>query len=262
MHSIKLQHILISPNSQLQIIGERAFAFTQIRSISIPAHVTHIYNGAFSKCSCLKHVEIPINSKLQKIEINAFSETEIESIFIPESLIDLEEGWCSVAPKLTTIEIDAKNPRYSYIENQFLVGKSDNKSEDYDSLLFARHDITKVKIPPFIKTIQKYVFSYNQQLQQVEIPLNSKLQTIDKEAFSYTSIERFSIPVHFTKIGEGAFAFCEKLRRIEIPQNSELQIIDAFAFFGSALESILIPAHVTCITFSLLWVINYFFCLG
>ena len=63
-----------------------------------------------------------------------------------------------------------------------------------------------------------------------EVPGNSELRIIGKNAFKYTKINNIIIPKSVTQICESAFAFCEELRRIEIEQNSSLEAIGNEAF--------------------------------
>ena len=243
---IALDHIKsvkFAPDSKFQVIDKEAFSRTSIESISIPAHVTRICEESFIFCQQLRRIEIPKNSELQTIEKDAFHLTEIEMIFIPENLTNLEEGWCSATPKLTAIEVDEKNPRYSYIENQFLVGKSDLENEEYDVLVFARRDIIKATIPPFIKTIGPYAF--DSCCFEIDIPSNSKLQTIGHKAFCTSNIKKITISAQVTQICSSAFLNCKRLSMIEIPVNSKLQKIGKYAFSDTEIESIFIPESLT-----------------
>ena len=67
-----LTKVEISPDSNLQTIGIRAFQNTNIEEIFIPSKVTKICEFAFRKCDNLIKVEIPTNSNLQTIEEYAF----------------------------------------------------------------------------------------------------------------------------------------------------------------------------------------------
>lgn len=59
-------------NSELQIIEDRSFEFSQIASITIPSSVTQICESAFSSCGQFVQVEFQQNSKLRTIEKSAF----------------------------------------------------------------------------------------------------------------------------------------------------------------------------------------------
>lgn len=56
------------------------------------------------------------------------------------------------------------NKYYSNVNNDFIVGKSDIKN---DLFVFARRDIIKVTIPPFIKVIGSHAFRCCRKLRQI-----------------------------------------------------------------------------------------------
>ena len=59
-----------------------------------------------------------------------------------------------------------------YYDNNFILGKSNQKSEIFDILVFARRDIVNAIIPSFIKQIGPYSFTYCTRTKQpdTEIP--------------------------------------------------------------------------------------------
>lgn len=69
------------------------------------------------------------------------------------------------------------------LNNNFLLGKSTNNSEDYDVLLFARRDIVEAAIPSFIKKIALYSFEKCRALRKVIFTEDSKLLSIGHHAF-------------------------------------------------------------------------------
>lgn len=71
-------------------------------------------------------------------------------------------------------------------DERLVIGKSDQKSDIYNVLLFAPRDITNVTIPSYIKRIAT-------------------------AAFSHSSIEKVFIPSQITEIHEKAFYNCHKL---------------------------------------------------
>ena len=244
-NSLFIKSIEFSSDSELQTIEEGAFLFSSILSIFIPPHVTKICENAFSHCFQLRRIDIPSNSELQTIESGAFNWSSISSIFIPASLIDLKERWCINTHKLTTVKVDPRNSRYLNYEDEMIICKRTETNENYDKIVFCRRDIKEITIPSFIKIIGSYSFEGCKQLQRLDIPSNSELQTIEREAFSSSSISSIFIPPHVTKICEDAFSYCEQLQRLDIPSNSELQTIEKGAFRGSSISSIFIPPHVT-----------------
>ena len=102
-------HLTIVPaNSNLQIIGKKAFSFSKLKEIFIPPNVSKICKKAFYYCFKLRKVEIPTNSNLQIIESNAFSYSNIISFFIPSSVSNVSEKSFQNCKNLQIIEISEK----------------------------------------------------------------------------------------------------------------------------------------------------------
>ena len=191
----------------------------------------------------------------------------IERIIIPSTITELKEGWCNNASRLNQVKIDPSNPRYRFIEEIMIVGKTSNESNNYENLVFCVRNIKTIKIPNFIDRIDSFAFSrsiityitipnnvivigksafYNcKQLQKVEISKESKLQSIEEDAFAGSLITYITIPNEVRMIGRRAFNNCKLLRNVEISEESKLQTIEEFAFSGSSIISITIPSSAT-----------------
>ena len=137
-HSCENLEIVEFPiNSELRYIGKFAFNNTKIKKISIPFHVLEIFENAFNSCENLEYIEIPENSELQSIGKYAFNETKIEKIYIPSKLVNLETGWWFGAYYLRKILISPLNKNFEFKNDQFFLGKTNPKSDNFDVLLFA-----------------------------------------------------------------------------------------------------------------------------
>ena len=75
------------------------------------------------------------------------------------ALKELRKGWYQNTSNLVCIELSKENKNFLMIEDQFLLGKSNEKSDDFDILLFVRRDVNEVKIPSCVKEIDGYAFS-------------------------------------------------------------------------------------------------------
>ena len=234
-------------NSELKIIQNFSFYYSNIEAISFPLHLTSIQNNAFGMCTKLKSIEFPKNSELQTIEKEAFNRCPIEYFTFPSGVCQLEEGWCSRLSELINIKIienEIKN--IIYYEDKFLIGKSDAKSDNFDSLYFARRDLSSATIPSFIRYIKPYSFEQCCQLETIEFPENSELKSIEKFSFYQSAIKNISLPVHITEIGDYAFYF-SNLKRVRIHKNSEIRMIGKLAFDNSSIEWFSIPINITII---------------
>ncbi|KAK8838436.1 hypothetical protein M9Y10_033062 [Tritrichomonas musculus] len=227
--------------------------------------ITTITGNSFGN-SEIKTIQFPTDSGLKRIEKGAFKYQELESIILPSSLCELEDGWCVYTRKLTKIKLMPNNQHFMYLDDKILLGKTDQKSDIFDDLLFVRRDIEEVTIPSFIKRIAPHAFShsniqsisipphitqiceeafyYCEGLQEVEFQANSELQIIGKESFSYSIIESIFIPPSVIQICEGAFSNCDNIQKVEFSKDSKIQIIENEVFAGSSIESITIPSSV------------------
>ena len=126
-----------------------------------------------------------------------------------------------------------------------IIGKSRIEESNYDCLIFCIRNIRQIKIPNFIEHICSYSFEICSQLELIEIPDDSKLQTIGKNAFSNSKIKSLRIPSSVTSIGEYAFHCCNNLCIIEA-NNAEMTSIYQTALKNCHNVLIMIPVHENC----------------
>ena len=206
--------------------------------------VTSISNNSFKNSYKVNSIQFAPDSKLRTIKKDAFSESSITSISLPASVTELDEGWCSDTYKLNNIKVDERNPRYSCINDEIIVGKSDESSEDFDILVFAVRKIRQIIIPSSIKIIASNAFEFCRNLMKVEFLPDSQLQIVNQYAFYQTYISSINIPPHVKRICDHSFSG-SNLKNFNLPENSELQIIDDCAISGSPIEYLFIPASLT-----------------
>ena len=86
-----------------EVFGENADI---VKSIIVPANITHIGEKAFSGCSSLESIIFEDGSKLTKIDSNAFEGcSKLEQINIPSSVTEIGENAFSGCSSLTSIII-------------------------------------------------------------------------------------------------------------------------------------------------------------
>ena len=164
----ELKTVTFSENSQLQTINSEAFSNTIIESITIPSQVTKIGSNCFYM-SKLKTVTLAENSQCQLIEEHAFDTFTLETINIPSGAV-LGECCLGCSSKLQNITISPDNVNYKYIDNKFIVTRSDQNSDEYDKLFFARFESPKLVIPSFITEIKPSSFRKCESLTEITIP--------------------------------------------------------------------------------------------
>lgn len=264
----QLQRLQIGPNSELQMIGKKIFAFSRIESISIPSSLTVLEDGWCSQTPRLTEIKVTVNEKqnilyfedkaiLGKSDKNsdvfdvlffvkrdiesfdipknikfisnyAFSDSSIEAIDIPSSVTHIGSYAFAFCEQLESIEI----PQNSEL-------KTIGKYAFYGSL------IESISIPSSVVSIEKFAFYSCSELKRVEISKDSKISIINENVFSETKIDSIFIPDSVKQICIQAFADCNDLKNVEIGNDSELQIIEKEAFANSLIECISIPASVS-----------------
>ena len=121
---------------------------------------------------------------------------------------------------MNEIKVINNGPENIKFINDFLIGKSDIKSDVFDVFYFALRKIKNVTIPAQIKKICRRAFDECNDLEFIDFDENSQLQIIEKLAFFYLSIKCICIPPKVTKIEAYAFQCCENLKMIEISRST------------------------------------------
>jgi len=106
-----LQTISFEEGSQLQTIGDGAFANSALTAITIPASVTTIESTAFADCAYLSTVIFAENSQLETIESGAFMSCDaLEKITIPASVTHIDDYAFDCNRNLSAVTILAQTP--------------------------------------------------------------------------------------------------------------------------------------------------------
>lgn len=95
-------------------IGENAFSWSQIQSVSLPASVTSIENGAFAYCQNLQSVSL--SEGVESIGDSAFVASAIQSVVIPASVTSIGAGAFTACIALEKIEMAGENQHYTCVD--------------------------------------------------------------------------------------------------------------------------------------------------
>lgn len=204
-------------------------------SILIPRSVKHrnqqyivktLGENSFRDNKNITSIEFADDSELLTIEKEAFFGSSLEKLTIPASVKEFQEGWCSFTPKLTKVEVSPDNPNFTSIDNEIIIGKSNENSSDFDLFIFASRSISRVLISESIKRICAYSFNDCYNVKYIQFKRDSQLTSIDNCAFLYSSVERLSIPKTVEHLNEGWCNGTTKLSKIELsPENQHFQAI-------------------------------------
>ena len=245
----QIEHVNFEPNSELQIIDDYSFDCVNVENFVIPKYVTQIGQNSFAHTRT-KNIKFAVNSRLKTVGKFAFMFSKIESISIPSSVVDFNSNWCESAANFTNVIINPTGKQnILWYKKDFLIKKSDEKSDIFDIILLARKNIRKAIIPSFIKQIANSAFTECRNIDEIVFHPDSKLELIDDFAFMNSSINTLIIPKNLKKIGYGTFCGCYNLNKVFISEDSELQVIGQETFSYSQIDSIFIPQHVNEIRF-------------
>lgn len=169
----------------------------------------------------------PEDSELESIETHAFRSAHIKKLKIPNSLKFLKYDWCYFLYDLTEIEISPKNHHFMYFDKKYLLGKSQENSDEFDILYYARFDIEEALIPPQVKILKQRSFGHHKKLKTVEFTENSQLKSIENNTFELSSIQKVVLPASFEEIDGYSFSDSDNLVDIEIsPKNKNFQLFE------------------------------------
>ena len=160
-------------------IGHRAFEGNQLTSVTIPNNVTSIGHRAFEG-NQLTSVTIPNN--VTSIENYAFGNNQLTSVTIPNSVTSIGD--------------------YAFYNNQLTSVTIPNGVTSIGDYAFYRNNLTSVIIPNSVTSIGGNAFTENQ-LTSVTIP--DSVTSIYVGAFSGNQLTSVTIGNNVASIGEGAF---------------------------------------------------------
>ena len=219
--------------STLKKIGDRAFMFTNVGDIDLPAGLEIIEEGAFAQMPNLTAINIPggvkelpymvfyndvnlasvtLNEGLEKIGSDVFSSCSgLKSLILPDTVKELGENTFQNCTSLASINFPAGLTYIPYA-------------------CFDNAGLTTLTIPENIVSIGGGAFGRCAKLTSVTLPV------------SLTALgEQF---------GAGVFNGCSALTEVNFAENGKLTMIGAFTFNGcTSLTQITIPETVTSIEY-------------
>lgn len=258
----------------LKKIGKGAFMCKSLESISIPASVTRIRDGAFNYCNELKTVnisdvaawcnitfegsganpaslaealyldgelltELVIPEGVTKIGAYAFENNKhLESVRIPSTVSAIGEDAFKDTSRLSDLHIES-------IEKWCSIEFEGAGAVPGSRLYLKEEEITDLVIPEGITRIPAHAFARMKGITSVSIP--DSVTFIGGGAFKgCSSLVSVALPGSITEIADELFCRCTSLTDVAIPQG--VVSIGESAFYScTALSEIVIPANVAYI---------------
>ena len=267
---------------------EAFYNCTSLEQMELPENITDIGWGAFQSCTSLKSIKIP--RSLVKCKTEAFSNCpSLSAVYIEDLLqwLNMKESPEFSVSNGIDYYIDGEllenlvipQDVTSIRDNAFSYGKNiktvtfHEKVESIGSKAFygcENLELTRDKLPNYLKTIGNYAFNNCKKISAVAIPSSViniadgafsgcsgmtqcifakdiQIDRISTSTFSgCKSLESITIPLSVKIISMGAFGGCKNLKEVNFQEENALTTIeyDAFSHCDS-LESITIPAGVT-----------------
>jgi hypothetical protein len=113
----------LTPSVKLRIIPERAFSFSGLISIVIPATIRIVENRAFYYCRSLTELLWAEGSKVKKIEQEAFECTQLKRLEIPGSLQYIGVRVCPTTTELLLTK-ESMMPKFETWKASFLLNRN------------------------------------------------------------------------------------------------------------------------------------------
>lgn len=227
-------------SSQLETIGERAFAYTPLESVSLPRSLKTAGLETFSDMAKLRSVSVGPNVQADGL-FAAFART----------------------PLLESIEVDAANQNYQSLDGVLYskdlthlatYPQAKNSGGSYtvaeetafiDEGAFASAQITSVTLPSHLRNVGKGAF-VGARITSLTLP--DAFESMDDTAFWYMSkLERVDLG-GATMLPDSAFRYDRALAEVNFrPDLNRLAEVGDYAFDTTALTSATLPDSVTSI---------------
>ena len=226
--------------SQLETIGERAFSYTPLESVSLPRSLKTAGLETFSDMAKLRSVHVGPNVQADGL-FAAFART----------------------PLLESIEVDAANQNYQSLDGVLYTKdlthlatypQAKNSGGSYtvaeetafiDEGAFASAQITSVTLPSHLRNVGKGAF-VGAWITSLTLP--DAFESMDDTAFWYMSkLERVDLG-GATMLPDSAFRYDRALAEVDFrPDLNRLAEVGDYAFDTTALTSATLPDSVTSI---------------
>ena len=209
--------------ASVEQIGNRAFAYTQIKTLPEMPGLKRIGDEAFYQCKNLKKVTIPETveyigggafygcSNIWSLTYNAIN-AECERLM--ESNIPLE--------KIVIGDKVRRLPRGIFSGREFTEVTLPACLERIDEFAFyGCKNLTTINLSDSIRYIGDNAFYGCSSLKNIHWPL--RLTTIGSRAFRQTALETISLPEGVTSVGDGAFYICPFAKTVYIPSTANVE---------------------------------------
>lgn len=239
-------------NFTVTAIGDEAFGWSAIESITLPATITTIGDRAFNYCQSLKQISLP--DAITAIGEHAFEGCGLRAIAIPPLIEVIQPFTFADCTELRRIHLPSGLECINFAafrgckllkeikipENVNMIGdKVFDKCESLIKVIVDSNNITYDSRDRCNAIIEKLTNTLRFGFRTTQIP--NSIETIGHGAFyNVWKLKHIIIPSNVTKIESKAFSMCKGLKSIFIPQSVTDLETGVFSACTS-LESIYLP---------------------
>lgn len=209
--------------ASVEQIGNRAFAYTQIKALPEMPGLKRIGGEAFYGCKNLKKLTIPETveyigggafygcSNIWSLTYNAIN-AECERFMEPNAPLE----------KIVIGDKVRRLPRGIFSGREFTEVALPACLERIDDYAFyGCKNLTTINLSDSIRYIGDNAFYGCSSLKNIHWPL--RLTTIGSRAFRQTALETISLPEGVTSVGDGAFYVCPFAKTVYIPSTANVE---------------------------------------
>ena len=232
----------------VEVIGERALAFTGLTSFQMPNSVKTLGKSAMTSCSAL--AELTISKQLTEIPESAFWGTAIKTLVVPEGVKTIGVKAFNSCPSLLTVQLPASLETIqdsAFWSNEALREVTiapDSKLKTIEQSAFAFDAALKsINLPDTMQVIGDKAFSHCTVLKEIGLTKNNQLTTLGENAFSYTAVTSFHFNASLNTVGNRPLDGCSKLTEITVADGNLLyKSVDGVLLSKDGKTLVLYPA--------------------
>ncbi len=241
--------------SKIRSIGAYAFAYTALETLKLPAGVTTIGEGAFSRCEKLSAFEaetgnpsysvydgclynksysellivprqketIEFHAEVRRIASGAFFKSRIRDVVVPDSVTEIAASAFANADRLEALTVPfiggsaTENTYMIYVFGGSIIETETDGETEYrvSNSGAAPASLRKLTVTGAITAIPDFAFAYLENVE--EFVLTGDVESIGIYGFYDTGLKEVVIPSTVKKVGNYAFAAMDALESATVP---------------------------------------------
>jgi hypothetical protein len=216
-------------------IEEKAFAWTNLRTVLIPRSVRVLAQMCFGWCRSLEEVLFEEDSELERIEA-AFPNCALQRIVLPKA-VRYVDGSAFLGNEGTLRSVESLSARI-VMTDSFLIDVEEQ------ILIRAVAPVGDFVCPREIRVVGKSCFNGSRYIRSAKFEPGSQLDLLDESAFYQSSLKQIVIPNSVISLRKNCCYGCMSLTDVTFEDNSRLERIEESAFCMASLRRIEIPRAV------------------